>query len=81
MVKIFIIFLIAIFALALLAAAAFSARNRDRLNEIDRQYYDEDGNHLYYDRSIIEKEDFRRNNPEEEKNIRTLRRLFRKEKK
>ncbi len=80
MVKIFIVLIIAIFAIGILVTAAISLRNRDRINEIDRQYYDEEGNHLYYDRSLIEKEEFKRNNPAESGYVRTISRLFRKRK-
>ena len=81
MEKIFIIFIIAIFALAILVGAAILMRNRENIERIDRQYYDEDGNHLYYDRSLIEKEEFKRHHPGEEKNVRTFRRLFSRNKK
>lgn len=41
----------------------------------DSQYLDDDGNHTYYDRSIIKKKNFRRLNPKV-KNLRSFRRLF-----
>lgn len=76
MVKIFIIFILAIFAVGILIAAAISLRSQKRTEDMDRQYYDEEGNHLYYDRSLIEKEEFRRAYPSQSRYIRTLRRLF-----
>ena len=40
-------------------------------------YHDEDGNHSYYERSIIEKKEFARRNPSVSPQIlRTFRRLF-----
>ena len=77
MVKIFIVFLVVIFAIGILVTAAISIRNRGRIDDIDRHYYDEDGNHMYYDRSIIEKKEFNRQNPSESKHVRTFSRLFR----
>lgn len=44
----------------------------------DSPFRDENGNHTYYERSIIEKDEFHRNNPEiPYSDIRSLRRLFR----
>ena len=74
MAKIFIIFLIVIFLLAVMVTVAVALRSR-REAEGDDPYLDENGNHVYYNRSIIKKEEFRRQNPGE-RNIRTLRRLF-----
>lgn len=86
MVQIFIIFLIIILVLAAIVGAAVAFRghgesgpftpidnSRDPDN-IDRQYYDESGNHIYYDRSSIEKAEFIRHHPDEKP--RSLRRLF-----
>lgn len=41
----------------------------------DRKYRDEDGDHLYYDESIIEKKEFKRRFPDV-KGLRTFSRLF-----
>ena len=63
MVKIFIIFLIVILVFAAVIGLAVMMRGRNYPDDIDKQYYDEDGNHTYYDRSRIEKEEFMRENP------------------
>lgn len=79
MVNIIIIFLVAILALIILLAIAVSRRNNNNLKnpdvDPDAEYFDEDGHHKYYDRSIIEKKEFARMHPEEP-SPRTLRRLF-----
>ncbi len=43
--------------------------------DIDSQYYNPDGDHIYYDRSLIEKKQFQRRFPHI-KNLRSLSRLF-----
>lgn len=43
--------------------------------DIDSQYLDEDGDHVYYERSLIEKKEFRRKHPDIN-NLRTIRSLF-----
>lgn len=63
MVKIFIIFLIVILVFAAVIGLAVMMRGRNYPDDIDKQYYDEGGNHAYYDRSRIEKEEFMRENP------------------
>ncbi len=45
--------------------------NRDR----DEGFLDEDGDHSYYDRHLIEKKEFKRRHPEVN-NLRSLTRLF-----
>lgn len=79
MVSIFIIFLVAILAIIMLLAVVISRRSSNGLinpdNDSDREYYDEEGRHRYYERSIIEKEEFARKHPGEP-TPRTLRRLF-----
>lgn len=62
----------------LLVVAALSSHSNN--DDIDKQYYDEDGLHKYYERSIIEKRDFKKNNPNSS-GIRTFRRLFCRSKK
>lgn len=42
---------------------------------VDRMYYDEEGNHIYYDRSLIQKIRFMRKHPNYE-SIRSIKRLF-----
>lgn len=74
MAKIFIIFLIVIFLLAILVTAAVALHSRRDADESE-QFLDENGNHVYYNRSIIRKEEFVRKNPGV-KNLRSFRRLF-----
>lgn len=89
MVQIFIIFLVIILVLAAIVGAAVAFRGhsgsgsflptdrRDGAGEaedIDRQYYDDAGRHIYYDRSSIEKAEFIRRHPDEKP--RSLSRLF-----
>ena len=49
--------------------------NRGNLDR-DEGFRDEDGDHSYYDRHLIEKKEFRRRNPDV-KDVRSLKRLFR----
>ena len=77
MVQIFIVFLIIILLLAAVIGIAVSLRSRKEIEDFDKQYLDEDGNHIYYDRSLREKKEFARQHPEGE-SPRTLRRLFSK---
>lgn len=74
MAKIFIIFLIVIFLLAVLVTAAVALHSRRDADDAG-QFLDENGNHVYYNRSIIRKEEFARKNPGV-KNLRSFRRLF-----
>ena len=48
--------------------------NRGKLDS-DEGFSDEDGDHSYYDRHLIEKKEFRRRNPDV-KDVRSLKRLF-----
>lgn len=48
-----------------------------RENDIDKQYFDEEKRHTYYERSLIEKEEFHKSNPGV-KGVRTIRALFSK---
>lgn len=73
MVKVFIIFLIIILILATVIGLAVMIRGKKYSEDIDSQYYDKEGNHIYYDRSRIEKEKFLRKNPDATpRNIRHL---------
>lgn len=76
MVQIFIVFLIIILLLAAVIGIAVSLRSRKEIGDFDKQYLDEDGNHIYYDRSLREKNEFARQHPEE--NPRSLKRLFKR---
>ncbi|MDE5881786.1 MAG: hypothetical protein K2H60_08650 [Muribaculaceae bacterium] len=77
MVEIFIIFLVIILLLAAVIGIAVALRSRKGIGDFDSQYLDEEGNHVYYDRSLIEKREFMRRHPEEG-NLRTLKRLLSK---
>lgn len=77
LLAIFLIFII-IIALLILSTAAFWHHN-DKNEDFDSQYLDEDGHHVYYDRSIIEKKDYAKRTPTGLKNVRKFTHLFRKE--
>lgn len=47
--------------------------NREKMQD-DNEFLDGDDNHIYYDRHLIDKKEFQRNNPDE-KDVRTFRRL------
>ncbi len=47
---------------------------RNTQGDIDSQYFDADGDHIYYERSLIEKKHFRQRNPN--KSIRKFSSLF-----
>ena len=74
MTGIFIIFMIIILLLAVLLMIAVGSRNGDD-ERINSQYLNEDGDHSYYDRGLIEKKEFQKRHPEI-KGVRTFRRLF-----
>ena len=68
------IFIVCIVLLALLTLLISAALNKN----IDQDFRDSKGNHSYYDRSLIEKEEFRKHNPDVyDKEIRSIRRLLR----
>lgn len=75
MTGIFITFILAIVLLVLLVGLAVVFADRKTNDEIDKQYINEDGDHTYYDRSLIEKKEFAAQHPEV-KDVRSLRRLF-----
>lgn len=67
------IFIICIFLLTLLTGLISIALQKNK----DEDIRDDQGNHPYYERSIIEKEQFKKNNPEvSDKEIRSFRRLI-----
>lgn len=74
MTGIFIAFIVLIIILVLLVCIiAFSVKGNN--NEQDNSLYNEDGDHLYYDSSLIEKKDFAKRHPSI-KDVRSFRRLF-----
>lgn len=75
MVKIIIVFMLIIVVLALLIVFAVALRTKNGIKDFDSQYLDEAGRHKYYERSIIEKNEFRRRHPGN-KGLRTFKSLF-----
>lgn len=67
-----LLLIILIIALIIIGLAVTRGDHRD----LDKQYRDEDGDHYYYDRSLIQKKKFSRRYPEDAKSLRTWRRLF-----
>ncbi|MDE5872053.1 MAG: hypothetical protein K2H22_08940 [Muribaculaceae bacterium] len=57
-------------------ALAVSLKDGTAYEDDDRGYRDQDGDHMYYDESLIEKKRFSRLHPKEA--ARTFRRLFRR---
>lgn len=67
------VFIVCIVLLALLTLLISAALNKDN----DQDFRDNKGNHPYYDRSLIEKEEFKKHHPEvSDKDIRSIRRLL-----
>ncbi len=82
MTTLFIILMVIILGMAIAAMVFVAMNDRDhdasgtQDYDPDAEYYDEDGDHVYYDRSRIEKKQFKKAHPEV-KDVRTFRRLFR----
>lgn len=72
--KIIAIFLLIILVIALLIIG--TAMSRRDWQDFDAKYYDEEGDHVYYDRSLMEKKGYVRRFPHNASKIRTLRQLF-----
>ncbi len=62
-------------AVVLAIALAVSLRGNGNADDSDRSFRDQNGDHVYYDKSIIEKKVFHRLHPKEA--ARTFSRLFR----
>ncbi len=76
MITLIIIFVMLAIVLAIaLAVSICSDSCNINDNKIDNEYLTEEGDHKYYDRSLIKKKDYIRNNPGI-KDIRKLKRLF-----
>ena len=70
---VFIVCIALLLLLLFISVKFWSRRGHD-----DEEFRDEKGRHVYYDRSIIEKDEFNRNNPQiPYSEIRSLRRLLR----
>lgn len=74
MTGVLIIFIVIIILLAALMAAVVMLTHR-RGGDSGGEFLDGEQRHVYYDRSLIEKEEFRRKHPGV-KGVRTFRRLF-----
>ncbi len=46
----------------------------------EADFYDDEGNHIYYERSLIKKRKYAREHPDEAGGLRTFRRLFSRKK-
>ncbi len=44
--------------------------------DLEADFYDDKGNHIYYERSLIKKRKYAREHPDEASGLRTFRRLF-----
>ena len=71
-----LIIILTMLAVVLAIALAVSLKDGTAYDDGDRPYRDQDGDHVYYDKSIIEKKRFHRLHPKEA--ARTFSRLFRK---
>lgn len=70
--------MLAIILAIALAVSLRPTRDDDRRDTSDNEYRNEEGDHLYYDESIIEKKRFHRRFPNVP-GIRTFSRLFKKQ--
>ena len=71
-----LIIILTMLAVVLAIALAVSLKDGTAYDDSDRGYRDKDGDHVYYDESIIEKKRFSRLHPKEA--ARTFTRLFRR---
>ncbi len=75
MITILILYLFFIFTLFGIVAILIKVNLKKDSWDVDKMYYDEDGNHVYYERSLIEKLYIMRKYPECPP-LRSLRGLF-----
>ena len=71
-----LIIILVMLAIVLATALVVSLRDGGAGRDDDHPYRDRDGDHVYYDKSIIEKKEFHRLHPKEA--ARTFARLFRR---
>lgn len=71
-----IIFLIILLMLMLLFIGLGVYFHKHPEQDTTKDFLNQDGDHTYYERSIIEKKEFLRKHPEAKGKLRTLRRLF-----
>lgn len=71
-----LIIILVMLAVVLAIALAVSVKEGSACDDNDRTYRDNNGDHVYYDESIIEKKRFSRLHPKE--TPRTFKRLFRR---
>ncbi len=76
MSDILIIFISIVFMLSLIITVIGEIVYRGASEDIDLQYYDSNGDHIYYERSLIEKKMFRKRYPHAE--IRKLSNMFKR---
>ena len=76
MITLIIILVMVMIVLAIALAVSLSGKGggTTAYDGLDRKYRNEEGDHLYYDQSIIEKKEFRRRFPHSA--IRSFRNLF-----
>lgn len=77
MTQIFIIFMSIILLLAILVMIAAGGRSGSSESD-NAPFINEDGDHVYYDKGLIEKKRFAKEHPEV-KDVRTFKRLFKGE--
>lgn len=71
-----LIIILTMLAVVLAIALAVSLKDGTAYDDADRRYRDKDGDHVYYDESLIEKKKFSSLHPKEA--ARTFARLFRR---
>ena len=72
-----LIFLIFVFSISLIITVIGEIAFKGMDVDIDSQYFEENGDHIYYDRSLIEKKLFRQKFPHIN-DLRTLKSLIRR---
>lgn len=75
MTGVFIIFMVIILLLAVVLLIAGAVCRRRGLDEANEKFLNSEGDHTYYDRSLIEKKAYRRRHPDAG-GVRTFGRLF-----
>ena len=76
MPQFFITFLVIVCSLSLVIKLIGEVVSKGKCVDIDSQYLDEDGDHIYYERSLIEKKTFRKLFPDIT-DLRSFKQLFR----
>lgn len=71
-----LVLILVVLMIALLVLGLYFYRHPIDTGMDESEYIDSEGNHKYYDRSIIEKKEFLRRNPSEKDKVRTFSRMF-----